>query len=354
MNINPGLTRTKIRSVTAASITIIAILICSISTVAAQGISGLLGDLPGHPQVESTGGAAGQGCSFDSGTMTLTITSTPQLYFPDADTLNFVNAGLLTLTAMVDTNGNVISGSIDITGTTSGGLGDPLLLGNVVEMGLENSGALPGETDRGDFLIEVTGGSLLTDPSWPADSFNAQAKLTMLLSTYDGSITSDWTCDWADVLVGGGPASAREVAIDVQPSDDGVTGCINVNGKGVIPVAILGSAQLDVRQINQNSLKFAGLDVSLRGNGSLQCSEEFSNNDDIMDLVCQYDDDINKWAPDSNTRATLTGKLFNGRPIQGTDDICIVQNSSGSSSTGPVFLALLSLFTLLRRRRLQK
>jgi hypothetical protein len=188
MNINSGLARTKIRSVAAASITIIASLICLVGTAGAQGTGGLLGDLPGYPQVESTGGAAGQGCSFDSGTMTLTITSTPQLYFPDADTLNLVDAGVLTLTAMVDTNGNVISGSAEITGTTSGGLGDPLLLGNVVEMGLENSGALPNETDRSDFLLEVTGGSLLTDPSWPAGSFRAIATLRMGLSTYAGSL----------------------------------------------------------------------------------------------------------------------------------------------------------------------
>jgi MYXO-CTERM domain-containing protein len=73
-----------------------------------------------------------------------------------------------------------------------------------------------------------------------------------------------------------------------------------------------------------------------------------------MDLVCQFEDDINKWAPDSNTAATLTGKLLNGRPIQGTDEICLVQQSSGSSSADPAFLGLLSLFVLLRRRRLQK
>jgi len=331
-----------------------AILFCSISTTNALGTDGLLGDLPGYPQVESTGGAAGLGCSFDSSSMTLTITSTPQLYFPDADTLNFVDAGLLTLTAMVDLDGNVISGSIDITGSTST-LGDPLLLGNVVEMGLENSGALPVATDRGDFLIEVLeGSSLLTDPNWPAGSFSAIATIRLGLSTYDGSLEEDWTCDWADVLVGGGPAIAREIVIDVQPSDDGETGCLNINGKGVIPVAILGSDQLDVTMINQESLKFAGLDVALVGNGALQCSEEDSNNDGTMDLVCQFENDINKWAPDSNTAATLTGKLLNGRPIQSTFEICIVQQSSSSSSTGPVFLALLSLFTLLRRRRLQK
>jgi hypothetical protein len=106
---------------------------------------------------------------------------------------------------------------------------------------------------------------------------------------------------------------------------------VNINGNGVIPVAVLGSADFDVTQINVDTLDFAGLDVRIRGNDTPQCAvEDVSGDfttpegapDGFPDLVCQFVDDPAHWLPDDNSTATLTGALFNGTPFQGTDTIC--------------------------------
>ena len=73
--------------------------------------------------------------------------------------------------------------------------------------------------------------------------------------------------------------------------------CFNVNGNGVIPVAVLGSDTLDVATIDRSSLKFAGLDVRVRGNDTLSCGNEDVNSDGITDLVCQFIDNPDAWLP---------------------------------------------------------
>jgi hypothetical protein len=120
------------------------------------------------------------------------------------------------------------------------------------------------------------------------------------------------------------------VAIDIKPGED--PNCVNIDGNGVIPVAILGSADFDVTDIDVASLKFAGLDVRVKGNRLPQCAlEDVSGDfaspegapDRYLDLVCQFVDDPDRWSPDEGT-AKLTGKLLDGMPIEGTDAICIV------------------------------
>jgi hypothetical protein len=120
-----------------------------------------------------------------------------------------------------------------------------------------------------------------------------------------------------------------EVDIDIKPGS--YPNCFNMNGNGVIPVAILGSADFDVTQIDVSNLKFGGLDVRVKGNDKPQCSVEdvsgdFSSPegapDGYDDLVCQFVDDPTTWSPDDGT-ATLTGYLCDGTPIVGSDEICL-------------------------------
>ena len=121
-----------------------------------------------------------------------------------------------------------------------------------------------------------------------------------------------------------------KVSIDIKPGS--YPNCFNINGQGVVPVAILGSATFDVRQIDPYSLLFAGLKLRVKGNNAPQCSfsdvsGNFSNPegapDGYLDLVCQFVDDPDLWLP-GDSMATLTGNLIDGTPIKGTDTICIV------------------------------
>jgi hypothetical protein len=125
----------------------------------------------------------------------------------------------------------------------------------------------------------------------------------------------------------------KEVPIDIKPGS--YPNCFNINGNGVIPVAILGSADFDVTQIDVDTLEFAGLEVRVKGNGIPQCSvDDVSGDftfpegapDGIDDLVCQFVDDPSLWNP-GDGEATLTGELFDGTLIEGTDNICIVPAS---------------------------
>jgi hypothetical protein len=117
------------------------------------------------------------------------------------------------------------------------------------------------------------------------------------------------------------PAPTRIVSIDIKPGSE--PNCININGHGVIPVAILGDASLDVSTIDQESLKFGGVAVGIRGRKGPQCGFEYVNADQYLDLVCHFDDDPSNWSPDDNLTASVFGSLFDGRQIEGFDTICL-------------------------------
>jgi hypothetical protein len=111
------------------------------------------------------------------------------------------------------------------------------------------------------------------------------------------------------------------IDIDIKPGSD--PNCFNINGHGVIPVAILGSAEFDVTQINPLTLLFAGLEMRMRGNKGPLYHYEDVNGDGHLDMVCQFEDDPTFWTP-GDGEADITGQLDDGTEFKGTDSICIV------------------------------
>lgn len=125
----------------------------------------------------------------------------------------------------------------------------------------------------------------------------------------------------------------RKINVDIDIKPGSYPNAINKNGKGVIPVAILGSADFDVKQIDVSTLSFAGMAVRVKGNDKPQCSiddvsGDFSTPegapDGYDDLVCQFVDDTSSWMV-GDGEATLTGQLLDGTPFEGTDSIKVVQ-----------------------------
>jgi hypothetical protein len=183
--------------------------------------------------------------------------------------------------------------------------------GTSVDVWVHGNGGVTVTADgAGDWVADFSG---MTDLTYLSDGGSSQ-------TDSDGDATGVW---WAAPAV-------IPVEIDIKPGTH--PNCFNPDGHGVIPVAILGSMDLDVTQIDVSTLGFSGLDVRIRGNGVPQCSihdvsGDFASAegapDGFDDLTCQFVDDVSTWSPDDGT-ATLTGALIDGTRIEGTDSICIV------------------------------
>ena len=142
------------------------------------------------------------------------------------------------------------------------------------------------------------------------------------LYTDNGNVEYAWAVRDGDV-----GAAVKTVAIDVKPGSD--PNCFNLNGHGVIPVAILGTNEFDVASVNidpdaVNALAFNGLQVRVRGKKGPLCAIEDTNGDGVTDLVCHFEDEPSQWVEGTELSATMTGELVDGTPIEGADSICIV------------------------------
>jgi hypothetical protein len=116
--------------------------------------------------------------------------------------------------------------------------------------------------------------------------------------------------------------SFPEVLIDVKPGS--YPSCFNINGAGVVPVAVLGNETFDVAMIDPTTLVFGGMPVKTKKNMVPQCGFEDTNFDGWIDLVCKFVDDPLLWSP-GDGYATLTGNLHGGAPFMGSDEICLTQ-----------------------------
>lgn len=111
------------------------------------------------------------------------------------------------------------------------------------------------------------------------------------------------------------------VIIDVKPGS--YPSCFRNDGSGVIPVAIFGSEDFDVTQINPNSIKLDGLKVvSKNKSNKLMIAYEDINGDGYMDMVVKIEDVAGNF-PVGMGEAILTGELGDGRHIRGVGDICV-------------------------------
>jgi len=108
-----------------------------------------------------------------------------------------------------------------------------------------------------------------------------------------------------------------EVDIDIKPGSD--SNPINLNGKGVIPVAILTTDDFNATDVNASSVRFG---PGMATEAHEKAHWEDVNGDSRADLVLHFriqETDIVK----GNTEACLTGETNGGTPIEGCDSIQI-------------------------------
>ena len=212
MNINRRIIRSRLRSLALAVVTLSLLIVGSFGSASAMGVSGLLGVVPGFPQIDGSG-TDGQGASYaptGGGAGLLTLTSTPNIYLSDPGSFAFINDGILTMSAFIDSAGNSPA-DITIFSGSAGALGSPLLIADIISFGLENTNSNPGGTDRADFLLDPVGGSILSDPNWIAGSLAAMT-MTLEKSTYNGNLDEPWKADRVKFVVGQSPIGLPEPA----------------------------------------------------------------------------------------------------------------------------------------------
>jgi hypothetical protein len=128
---------------------------------------------------------------------------------------------------------------------------------------------------------------------------------------------------------GGNVEEIYPVDITLRPGSSHNPVSINLQARGVLPVAILSSSGFDAREVDRSSVRFGatGEEESLAtlGNGRSQCGEEDVNGNGLTDLVCHFwiqrtDFDYN------STEGILTGSMLNGMRFRGSVEINIQHN----------------------------
>lgn len=104
------------------------------------------------------------------------------------------------------------------------------------------------------------------------------------------------------------------VGIDIKPDSD--PNSINLGAKGVLPVAVLGSPDLDVSTIDPTTVLFAGA-APVRW---VVCD---TNSDAIPDLLFHFEIQALNLT-DESQEATLNGQTLDGVVIEGQDSVRIV------------------------------
>ena len=157
------------------------------------------------------------------------------------------------------------------------------------------------------------------------------------------------------------PKPALEVAVDIKPGS--CPNPLNVKSSGVLPVAILGSEELDVNTIDVASIELAGVgvvrhsfeDVSTPVSDINDCNCTEDGPDGYTDLTLKFKtQDIVETIGDVNhgdvLPLELTGVLFGERPIEGADYIVIrgrhkAINQADINKDGKVDMADFAIFS---------
>jgi len=141
-------------------------------------------------------------------------------------------------------------------------------------------------------------------------------------TTYTVTFTDQNGCSNSDDVVV--TVSILPVVIDIKPNF--TPNSINCNNPSeIIPIAILTTANFDATMVDHETVKLEGAGEfhKIKSNGLMQRHVEDVDLDGDMDLVLHFllsQTNLNC----TSLNATLTGNLYNGAPIIGTDEVRMV------------------------------
>ena len=164
---------------------------------------------------------------------------------------------------------------------------------------------------------------------WDYDNGMFQRCSDAGVNTVNKVIWANVTEDEASRLVGtpftAGGEPIIQAMIDIKPGT--FPNVINSKNKGMIPVVVLGSQTLDVKAIDPATIKFGPTGneapVNILPKGKFQYSLEDVNKDGYTDIVFHFKTQATGFRV-GDTAGIITGKLYSGTSIEGSDSVSII------------------------------
>ena len=125
--------------------------------------------------------------------------------------------------------------------------------------------------------------------------------------------------------IGAEPSTPSVLQIELDLKPGGGNNVINLGSNGVIPIAIVSTAEFDATQIDPATVVLSGASVAVRGKGSrYMASEKDVNGDGLMDLELKID--AENLDPDQmqDGYIYLYGETYDGLAFEGWDEVVIV------------------------------
>jgi hypothetical protein len=135
----------------------------------------------------------------------------------------------------------------------------------------------------------------------------------------------------------GAPVSGDILAVDIKPGS--CPNPLNVKSQGVLPAAILGTDTLDVTTIDPASVRLAGVEplrwaiedvATPMADSAEDCECTTEGPDGYDDLTLKFDTQaivaaLGDVEDGAELELTLTGALYDGTPIEGSDCIRVIK-----------------------------
>jgi len=171
---------------------------------------------------------------------------------------------------------------------------------------LDRGSTHPYDSRIDNFRLPTTGDYTVGVSSYPRHFTDGG---TTIFTALNPDSNGDYT-----LVISGVTSPVLHINIDIKPGHGNSLVPINPKSKGKIPVALLGSRDFSVSDVNVTSLTFGhtGDEASLS-----KCSgREDVNDDGVLDMVCHFENQPAAFSP-TDEEAILKGKLEDGRLFEG-------------------------------------